>query len=51
MPEFITLDALVRQTAEAAPARIAVIEGSHQISYGGLNALIDRVAAALQRPA
>lgn len=49
MSDFIPLDALIRQTAEAVPSRIAVIEGNDQISYGELNAEMDRVAAALQR--
>ena len=31
MPEFITLDALVRNTAQAAPDRIAVIDGERQL--------------------
>jgi long-chain acyl-CoA synthetase len=48
MPEFITLDALVRQTAASAPARTAVIDGDRRRSYPELNELIDRVAAALQ---
>src|SRR4051812_13213447 len=48
MPEFITLDALVRQTAMSAPARIAVIDGDREISYADFDRLIDGVAAALQ---
>jgi acyl-CoA synthetase (AMP-forming)/AMP-acid ligase II len=48
MPDFITLDALVRQTATSAPARVAVIDGDRQLSYAELDDLIDRVAAALQ---
>ncbi len=48
MPDFITLDALVRQTAAGAPARIAVIDGDRQLRYQELDDLIDRVAAALQ---
>jgi len=49
MPEFITLDALVRNTARATPDRIAVIDGERQLRYAAFDALIDRVAAALQR--
>jgi long-chain acyl-CoA synthetase len=48
LPDFITLDALVRNTAKASPDRIAVIDGLRQLSYAQLDALIDRVAAALQ---
>ncbi len=49
MPDFITLDALVRNTAQAAPDRLAVIDGDRQLRYAEFDALIDRVAAALQR--
>jgi acyl-CoA synthetase (AMP-forming)/AMP-acid ligase II len=48
MPDFIALDALIEQTAATAPDRIAVIDGERQLSYAGLNDLIDRVAAAMQ---
>jgi long-chain acyl-CoA synthetase len=48
MPDFIALDALVGQTAANAPDRIAVIDGERQLSYAGLNDLINRVAASLQ---
>ena len=48
MPDFIALDTLVAQTAAIAPDRIAVIDGERQLSYDGLDELIDRVAAALQ---
>ncbi|MFC0242097.1 class I adenylate-forming enzyme family protein [Rhodopseudomonas telluris] len=49
MPDFITLDALVRNTAQASPDRLAVIDGERQLRYAEFDALIDRVAAALQR--
>ena len=49
MPEFITLDALVRNTARATPDKIAVIDGERQLRYAAFDGLIDRVAAALQR--
>ncbi|RJF68261.1 class I adenylate-forming enzyme family protein [Rhodopseudomonas palustris] len=49
MPDFITLDALVRTTARSAPDRLAVIDGERQLRYAEFDALIDRVAAALQR--
>ena len=48
MPEFIALDALVRRHAIDAPARVAVIDGDRQLSYAGLDRLVDAVAAALQ---
>jgi non-ribosomal peptide synthetase component F len=47
MPDFIALDALVGQAAAIAPDRIAVIDGERQLSYAGLNDLIDRTAAAM----
>jgi acyl-CoA synthetase (AMP-forming)/AMP-acid ligase II len=49
MPDFITLDALVRNTATARPDRVVVIDGARQLRYAEFDALIDRVAAALQR--
>jgi long-chain acyl-CoA synthetase len=51
MPDFITLDALVRQTARSAPARVAVIDGDRRLSYAELDHLIDAVATALQADA
>ncbi|ABD86912.1 class I adenylate-forming enzyme family protein [Rhodopseudomonas palustris] len=48
MPEFISLDALVRQTAAEAPQRSAVIDGDRTINYAEFDDLIDRVAASLQ---
>ncbi|HEV7880136.1 class I adenylate-forming enzyme family protein [Bradyrhizobium sp.] len=48
MPDFIALDALVGQTAVDAPDRVAVIDGERQLSYGGLDDLVDRAAAAMQ---
>jgi long-chain acyl-CoA synthetase len=48
MPDFITLDALVRNTAASKPSKIAVIDPDREISYADFNALIDRVAASLQ---
>jgi len=48
MPDFITLDALVRNTAQARPDRIAVIDGERKLRYAEFDALIDRIAAALQ---
>jgi long-chain acyl-CoA synthetase len=48
MPDFITLDALVRQSAAKAPSRTAVIDDRRTLTYGELDDLIDAVAAALQ---
>src|SRR4051812_18982748 len=48
MPDFVTLDALVRSTAVGAPARVAVIDGDRLLSYAEFDRLIDGVAAALQ---
>jgi hypothetical protein len=42
MPDFIALDALVGQTAAITPERIAVIDGERQLSYHGLDKMIDR---------
>jgi acyl-CoA synthetase (AMP-forming)/AMP-acid ligase II len=48
MPDFITLDALVRNTATAKPHKIAVIDLDRAITYAAFDALIDRAAASLQ---
>ncbi len=48
MPEFVTLDALVRNTAERLPHKTAVIDPDRAINYGDFNTLIDRIAASLQ---
>src|SRR3954471_22548978 len=48
MPDFITLDALVRDTAASKPTKIAVIDADRQIDYAAFDALIDRIAASLQ---
>lgn len=48
MPDFITLDALVRNTAASKPTKIAVIDVDRQIDYAAFDALIDRIAASLQ---
>ena len=46
---FRDLAALVRGHAQARPDKTALTCGDAQLSYRGLDALIDRVAAALQR--
>ena len=48
-PTFRTLPDLVREHAAARPAQPALVQGDSVISYGELDALMDRVAAALQR--
>jgi long-chain acyl-CoA synthetase len=46
---FGTVPALIRARTEAAPDTIAIIQGDRQISYRDFDALMDRVAAGLQR--
>ena len=46
---FGTIADLIRQHADDEPARRAVIDGERSADYATLNALMDRVAAALQR--
>ena len=48
-PEFALIEQLVRQAAAEAPGRIALIDGERRLAYRQFDALIDRVAAALQR--
>ena len=48
MPDFITLDALVRDTATSQPTKTAIIDDASSLTYAEFDALIDRVAAALQ---
>ena len=48
-PEFALLDPLLRRTAAEAPERVALIDGERRLAYREFDALIDRVAAALQR--
>jgi long-chain acyl-CoA synthetase len=48
MPDFITLDALVRNTAVAGPSHTAIVDDRQSLSYAEFDALIDRVAAGLQ---
>ncbi len=47
--DFRDLPALIAQHAAQRPAAAAVIVDDQRLSYAGLDALIDRVAAALQR--
>ena len=48
MPDFITLDALVHNTAVAQPTKTAIIDDASSLTYAEFDALIDRVAASLQ---
>ena len=47
--EFATLSELIAQHAHAQPAQPALAQGSQTLSYAELNALMDRIAASLQR--
>ena len=47
--DFATLSDLVRQHAQLAPQRLALVEGTQTMSYGTLDGMMNRVAAALQR--
>ncbi|WP_151448863.1 class I adenylate-forming enzyme family protein [Lacisediminimonas profundi] len=47
--EFISLPDLVARHAAADPRHIALIEGERSIDYAGLDQLMNRVAASLQR--
>ena len=46
---FRTLSDLVREHAQARPAHAALVQGDDVLSYAALDALMDRIAAALQR--
>ena len=47
--EFALITDLIRQHAADDPRRLALMEGEHQMDYGALDALLDRIAATLQR--
>ncbi len=47
--DFADLPALVRQHAARAPRQAALVQGGRSVDYAGLDALMDRVAGALQR--
>ena len=47
--EFATLSDLVRAHGAERPSAIALIHGGRRLSYGELDRLMDRAAAALQR--
>ena len=47
--DFNTVAALIHQHALQAPLHNALVEGSRAMAYGALDAMMDRVAHALQR--
>jgi acyl-CoA synthetase (AMP-forming)/AMP-acid ligase II len=47
--DFATIAELIHLHALEAPQRRALVQGEHTLSYGALDAQMDRVAAALQR--
>ena len=48
-PDFRTVPELIREHAAARPRHTALAQGDESIDYAALDALMDRVAAALQR--
>jgi len=48
-PAFRALPDLIREHAQARPSQAALVQGAERIDYAALDALMDRVAAALQR--
>ena len=48
-PAYRTLTDLIRQHARKQPARTALLQDEVRLSYAALDALMDRVAASLQR--
>jgi len=48
-PPFRRIPDLIREHAHARPAHAALVQGTTRLSYGALDALMDRVAASLQR--
>jgi long-chain acyl-CoA synthetase len=46
---FATLPDIIRAHAAERPDHPALIEGDETLTYGGLAALMDRIAVALQR--
>jgi len=48
-PPFRVITDLIREHARARPAQPALLAGDARLSYAELDALMDRVAASLQR--
>ena len=48
-PPFQAIADLVRQHAAARPDRRALVQGGRSVTWGQLDAMVDRVAASLQR--
>ena len=48
-PAYRTLSDLVREHARARPDHAALVQGDEVLSYAALDALMDRIAASLQR--
>jgi acyl-CoA synthetase (AMP-forming)/AMP-acid ligase II len=48
-PPFRTIPDLVREHAAARPGQPALVQGNTSIDYAALDALMDRIAASLQR--
>jgi acyl-CoA synthetase (AMP-forming)/AMP-acid ligase II len=49
LPRFRPLTDLLREHARSRPEHPALVQGAHRLSWRELDALMDRVAAALQR--
>ncbi|MEO6409566.1 MAG: class I adenylate-forming enzyme family protein [Burkholderiaceae bacterium] len=47
--DFGVLTDLIRDHAQRDPRHLALDDGTHSLDYGALDALMDRIAAALQR--
>lgn len=45
--DFVPLADLIAEEARSAPHRVAIVDGGRELSYGELDAVMDRVAAAL----
>ncbi len=49
LPPFVSLSDLIREHAQRAPDALALSDGKLALTYGELDALMDRVTASLQR--
>ncbi|MEO8653023.1 MAG: class I adenylate-forming enzyme family protein [Ramlibacter sp.] len=49
LPPFQAIADLVRQHAAARPGQRALVQGQRSVNWGQLDAMVDRVAASLQR--